>query len=108
MDTKNFKQLIRAIVLSQLSYFPFVWMSYDRALSHKIYHADERARCFAYKDFKNYFDSLLRQFGLVSFDLINLLFILIGIITTKFELNRPFMKYIFHEARYYLKLKACR
>ena len=55
MDPEKLQHLTRAVVLSQLSYCPLVWIFYDRGLNHRINHIHEKALRIAYKDCKNHF-----------------------------------------------------
>ena len=88
---------MRALVISQFSYSPLVWMFYDRTLDHRINRTQERALRIAYKDYRNNFGFLLEQTKSVPIHVRNLQLLMTEMYKTKFDLNPPFMKDIFME-----------
>ena len=92
METEKLKRLMRAFVLSQFSYCPFVWMFCDRTLNHEVNHVHEKALCIAYKDCINYLGALLGQSNSISIHVRNLQLLMKEIFKRKFGLNPPFIK----------------
>ena len=52
---------MKSFIISQFSYFPFIWMTHSRGLNNKINHIHEIALRIVYKDFSTPLEGLLAK-----------------------------------------------
>ena len=57
---------MKALIESQFSYCPLIWMFHSRIMNNKINQIDERALRLVYSDYSSNFDELLKQDGSFS------------------------------------------
>ena len=61
MDVSKKRSIINAFILSQLSYYPLIWMFHSRKLNHRITKIHERALRIVYNDQQCTFEELLER-----------------------------------------------
>ena len=61
MSLDKRKMLLNALIESQFSYCPLIWMFHSRTLNNKINRLHEKALRIVYADFKANFDELLEK-----------------------------------------------
>ena len=66
MPKEKTRIVMRAFVISQLSYCPLIWMFHHTGVNSKINHIHERALRLAYQDFTSSFAELLINDNSVS------------------------------------------
>ena len=66
MNQDKLRLLMKALIESQFSYCPLVWMFHNRTLNNCINRLHERGLRLVYKDYKLSFDELLRKDNSVS------------------------------------------
>ena len=89
------KQVMKACVLSQISYCPLIWMFCERRLNNKINHLHEKALRIAYGDNNSVFTTLLEKDNAVKIHAKNLQFQMTEMYKTHHKLNAIFMEDIF-------------
>ena len=97
---------MKAFIMSQFSYCPFIWMFHDRRVHAKINHIHERALRIAYQDRTSSFEELLITDNSVSIHQRNLQLLVTEIYRTTMNLNPPFMKEIFLEREIHYNLRV--
>ena len=51
MDLAEHKSLMKAFILTQLNYYPLIWMFHSKQLNNRINKMQERALRLVYKDY---------------------------------------------------------
>ena len=95
MDLLERKVSMKAIVTSQFSYCPLIWMLHNRTLNNGINNIHERALILKYKDNKSSFKQLLEKDHSVTVHPKNLQVLVIEIFKVKNNLVPDIMKYVF-------------
>ena len=95
MDSNKLRVLMRAFVISQFQYCPFVWMFHSRHLNNKVNRIREKALRIAHKDYQSSFNTLLEKDDSINIHVKNLQTLMIEMFKTKENINPPFMKEIF-------------
>ena len=106
MPKEETRTVMRAFVMSQLSYCPLIWMFHDRRVNAKINHIHERALRIAYHDRTSSFEELLITDRSVSIHQRNLQLLVTEIYRTRMNLNPCFMKKIFAEREIHYNIRV--
>ena len=94
MVSEMLKYVMKALILSQFSYFPLVWMLSERGLSSKINYFHEKALRIAYDDELSDFQTMLGKDHAVTIHVKNLQVLMTEIFKTRHSLHMTFMKEI--------------
>ena len=97
MDQGRLLTVMNAIIISQFSYCPVIWMFHDRNVNNKINKILEKALRIAFKDMSSKFEDLLKKAASVTIHQRNPQLLATESYKTTHYLNPKFMGEIFVE-----------
>ena len=87
LDSEKLKGVMKAFILSQYNYCPFVWMRIERSFNNKINHLHEKSLRIAYTDELSDFETMLETGNAVMIQVKNLQLLMTEIFKIQYSLN---------------------
>ena len=97
MNSKKLVAIINALITSQFSYFPLIWIFHSRKTDQKMNRIHESALKLAYKNSVSVHEQLLAKSNSVITHESSLQILMTEIFKTKSKLNHDFLTDIFKE-----------